>query len=324
MQFRVFRQLLFVTLVLWISVCLPLIVDAQEQARHDDLYSVSFFADQAWACGYWGTIVHTGDGGKTWTRQKSPTDYSLTSISFVDDRYGWAVGDGGIILNTKDGGVTWTHQKSPEDIFLMGIHFVTREKGWAVGERMTIIATSDGGITWTTQYKGDDYILKSVSFADEQNGWVVGEYGFIYHTTDGGKTWKHEAGEFGFSEETGQVVGGHYLFDVVAVDKTTAWAVGIDGYVTVTRDGTTWQQVKTSIPRVHLFGVAADQSGRVVITGKGTLISSNDHGATWQTPTLISSIEYGWLYGATIKSVVGSAGAIYMNSNAGLWARAKY
>jgi len=31
----------------------------------------------------------------------------------------------------------------------------------------------------------------------------VGEYGYVYHTEDGGRIWGHQAGEFGFSEETG-------------------------------------------------------------------------------------------------------------------------
>ena len=34
-------------------------------------------------------------------------------------------------------------------------------------------------------------------------GRPVGEYGYVYHTEDGGRIWGHQAGEFGFSEETG-------------------------------------------------------------------------------------------------------------------------
>jgi photosystem II stability/assembly factor-like uncharacterized protein len=309
---------LCLVLVLFITVPLH-----AQQTKKDDLFSVTFTDEKnGWACGYWGTILHTPDGGKTWVSQKSTTDYPLTSIHFVDPQYGWAVGDGGTILSTKDGGTTWTPQKSPEPIFLMGVYFANRQKGWAVGERMTIIATVDGGATWQTQFKGEDYVLKSVSFADEKNGWAVGEYGFIYHTTDG-KTWKHEAGSFGFSQETGQIVGGNFLFSVTAVDQKTAWAVGIDGYVTMT-NGKTWQTITTCAPKVHLFGIASDKRGNIAIVGKGTLITSSDRGKTWQTPKLTPSIEYGWLYGVSAHAAVGGAGAIYTHNNSGPWTRVTY
>jgi photosystem II stability/assembly factor-like uncharacterized protein len=86
----------------------------QGAATPHDLFSVSFPTEKdGWACGRWGTMLHTTDGGWTWTRQESGTDYTLTSISFVDPAHGFAVGDGGTILSTKDGGKTWTRQKSP-------------------------------------------------------------------------------------------------------------------------------------------------------------------------------------------------------------------
>ncbi|MBI5014813.1 MAG: hypothetical protein HZB55_04900 [Deltaproteobacteria bacterium] len=290
---------------------------AAGQRPGDDLFAVDFADERAgWASGRWGTVLHTADGGTTWEKQKTGVDYTLSSVSFVDATNGWAVGDEGTILHTSDGGRTWERQKSPVPYFLMGVQFVTKDKGWIVTERTHILHTEDGGKTWGVQFQDQDFILKALSFCDDQNGWAVGEYGYIYHTSDGGKTWVHQAGEFGFSEETGDVVGGSILFDVSAVNPKTAWAVGIEGYVVKTVDGgKTWQKQMTGVPKTHLFGVTAGGQG-VLIAGDATLLRTVDGGATWQDVSVEPTIKYGWLYRVRSRGkegyvAVGQAGWIY-------------
>jgi photosystem II stability/assembly factor-like uncharacterized protein len=169
----------------------------------------------------------------------------------VDTQNGWVVGDGGTILHTKDGGKTWEKQKSPVPYYLMGVHFINSLKGWVVTERTNILFTEDGGEHWRIKFKDEDYILRAVSFCDPVHGWAVGEYGYIYHTSDGGATWKKQAGFFRISEETGGMEGASFLFDVVAVNPQTAWAVGIDGYAVKTIDGgKTWRGVNTGDSKI--------------------------------------------------------------------------
>ena len=274
-------------------------VQAARQKQSQDLIAATFPTErEGWACGRWGTILHSADGGKTWVRQKSGTDYTLSSISFVDPQNGWAVGDGGTILRTKDGGKSWERQKSPSPYFLFGVQFVSPQKGWIVTERTTILYTNDGGENWQEQFKDQDFILKRVSFCDERNGWAVGEFGFIYHTDNGGKTWQKQAGEFKFSQETGEMVGGNFLFDVVAIDLRTAWVVGIDGYAARTMDGgKTWRQVADGIPKSHLFGVSSNRQDTIIIGGNAVLLKSSDGGKTFTEAKADPRITYGWIYG---------------------------
>ena len=315
------------TIVLMMVATLFLSAPASAQRRlMDDLFSVSFAnAKDGWAAGRWGTVLHTADGGQTWEKQKTGVEYTLSSVSFIDPNNGWAVGDEGTIIHTSDGGRTWEKQKSPASSFLMGVTFATKQKGWIVTERTNILHTEDGGKTWAVQFKDQDFILKAVSFCDEQTGWAVGEYGYIYHTTNGGKTWVHQAGEFGFSEETGDVVGGNYLFDVAAVNPQTAWVVGIDGYVAKTVDGgKTWQKHMKGVPKTHLFGVTATDQG-VLIAGDATLLRTMDGGDNWESMAADPSISYGWLYRVGRRGkdgfvAVGQAGWIYRaDAKAGSW-----
>lgn len=294
-------------------------VSGAEKKLKQDLFSVSFPTDrEGWVCGRFGTIDHTGDGGLTWTRQESRTVLTLTSIWFVDENNGWAVGDGGTILHTEDGGKKWVTQKSPLPQFFMGVQFVDRRKGWIAGEATTILYTEDGGNTWQVQFQDQDFILKSISFCDELNGWAVGEFGFIYRTEDGGKTWRNQGGKYEFSEKTGNIEGGNFLFDVVAVDPLRAWIVGIDGNVSRTVDGgITWTPEGACIPKTHIFSVTSNMKGDIIIGGNGLLMVSPGEVAGFRRLKTEPPVTYGWIYGLAPRGkdgfvAVGKGGRIYL------------
>jgi photosystem II stability/assembly factor-like uncharacterized protein len=310
---------IFIVLVCFLCLLVPATEGAQK--IYDDLFSTSFPNDkEGWVSGRWGCILHTSDGGKTWVRQQTGTELTLSSVFFIDTSRGWAVGEEGIIIHTKDGGKTWEKQKSPQPYFHMRVHFLTPDVGFIVSEWTHIFSTTDGGKNWQVRFKDQDFILKSISFADQNNGWAVGEYEFIYNTRDGGKTWQKQAGKFGLSETTGDVEGGNYIFDIVALDPQRAWGVGIDGYVTKTVDGgKSWQEVKTKAPKTQLFCVATDNTRRtILIGGNGTFLASVDGGATWKFPTFTPPVIYTWIYGVGRRGnsgfvAVGANGVIYIN-----------
>lgn len=328
--YRQVRRAVLGAVILCVSL-VPAIAGAGQKGNlFDDLFSVSFPSEkEGWACGRWGAVLHTGDGGKTWERQRTETDFTLSSIHFTDPRRGWAVGDMGTILSTSDGGKTWVKQKSPVPFFLMGVYFASPSKGWIVTERTHILSTNDGGKVWKVQFKDADYTLKALAFADADNGWAVGEYGYIYHTSNGGITWENQGGGFGISPDTGEIESGTSLFNVLALDAKTAWAVGIDGYVTRTVDaGKSWQIAKTGAPKTQLYCIAADRRKTIVIGGNGVVIDSGDTGKTWTSVSLAPPITYGWIYGLASRPDsgfvgVGLDGAIY-RSEGSVWKRITY
>ena len=316
-----------------------------------DLFSVSFATPQmGWACGRKGTILHTNDGGVTWSKQNSGTNHTLSAICFVDSSHGWAVGEAGTILRSSDGGKTWRRQdnplyhqnqftpaflgekkalekkKKPAPYFLMDVHFVNKKEGWIVTEKTTILHTADSGKTWDIQYKGGDFILRAVDFIDDKTGWAVGEYGYIYHTDDGGRTWVKQAGKYSISEETGLIDGGYFLFDVCVLDKLTAWVVGIDGYAAITKDGgSTWRKVELNQPGTHLFSLISDRKNTIIIGGNGILLYSEDYGDSFKPASVKPSITYNWIGGLAWKkgkgfAAVGNRGRIYLsNARGGAW-----
>ncbi len=70
------------------------------------LRAVDFVGNKGWAVGRFGTIIHTDDGGNTWSFQNNPAVNTLFDVDFSDTLHGLACGDG-IILRTTDGGQNW-------------------------------------------------------------------------------------------------------------------------------------------------------------------------------------------------------------------------
>ena len=91
-----------------------------------------------------GSIVHSGDGGQTWTTQNSGTRASLYVIAAPTRESLWAVGDSGVILRSSDGGTSWRRQYSPASASLFCVEFDDSRNGWISGDFGTILRLSDG------------------------------------------------------------------------------------------------------------------------------------------------------------------------------------
>lgn len=111
--------------------------------------SITFVSvNEGWAIDTLKNIVHTVDGGATWTVQHPCNQHNWTSLTFIDSQEGWASGDG--ILHTLDGGKTWHYQldtKNRDNEHLSKIVFIDSKNGWAVGTDK-VLRTIDGGATW--------------------------------------------------------------------------------------------------------------------------------------------------------------------------------
>jgi len=195
------------------------------------LTSVSFSdANHGWAAGHWGTIIHTSDGGQTWTLQRSDvtTDQPLFSIYFSDVSNGVAVGLWSLLLTTQDGGQSWHQMKlqnPPDggraDRNLMGL-FNSGKHIYAVAERGMVLRSDDLGMNWTyldTGYKGSFWTGLAL-----QDGslLVAGLRGTIYRSSDGGEHWQAVASGVKSSITGLAEIGGRVV--AVALDGVVLWS----------------------------------------------------------------------------------------------------
>ncbi|HET6370771.1 MAG TPA: hypothetical protein VFG95_06215, partial [Nitrospiria bacterium] len=124
-------------------------------------------------CG--GVLLHSMDGGTTWTHQPVDPMTMLSGLSFSDADHGWAVGETGIIQATSNGGASWLPQTSGTTQNLTGVYFLPSSlNGWAVGFGGKIFKTTDGGAHWQPLTSGTQNLLSAVMFTDNLNGWAAG------------------------------------------------------------------------------------------------------------------------------------------------------
>ena len=259
-------------------------------------YDVTFVdAQKGWVAGGWGRILHTDDGGTTWSVQSDRFSIParLNDVTFVDDQRGWAVGTGAA-FHTTDGGVTWSSIEAsmaadlppnPKGGSSLGalytVVFVGAERGWVVTFG-AIHHTADGGATWAfdelSQCDVDSFLQLQggMAFADSQHGLVVSSYGAIVETADGGATWTCRTI---WSTDSGNPP---WLQDIVFTDPSNGWIVGGQGLILHTSDGgITWSQQESGVT-ADLFGVAFVDAQRGWAVGEnGAILHTRDGGMTW-------------------------------------------
>jgi photosystem II stability/assembly factor-like uncharacterized protein len=243
-----------------------------------DLYAIRFgpSGKAGWIVGEDGIIMHTEDGGDTWSKQGSGTEKNLFKLVALDDQNVIVTGADGTILRTTDGGKTWQSIKSPKAVTIFDVKFLDKNNGWAVGEFSTILNTTDGGQTWTLKYGGDtsDFTIGpffSVYFSDPQHGIVAGLAGDTMVTADGGKTWQ--------AKKLPDAVGSYVMAEDPASKKL--WIAGSGGkWFDQGADGQ-WQAVeRTTFHDLNDMAFAGNLG--VAVGLNGTILLTNNAGEQWQ------------------------------------------
>lgn len=205
----------------------------------NDLHSVSMTsADEAWAVGARGTILHYAGG--SWQQVASPTDRWLYSVDMLSVDEGWAVGEG-TILHYLNG--TWQQVNSPTKRTLYSVDMVSVDEGWAVGEG-TILHCQRG--SWLEVPSPTDGTLRSISMGPAGEGWAVGY----------GKAPSYEGllllNNFGTWEV--KYRSGQFLHSVSMASATEAWAVGYGTMPMQHYSSGSWHVVSSPVSN-HLYAV---------------------------------------------------------------------
>jgi len=139
-----------------------------------------------WAVGGLGVVIHTADGGVTWSRQELDCGcltcpLRLFALDMMDCADGWIAGEG--LYHTTDSGEAWDAQATAAAGDFHDVKFVDANHGWLAGEGGVILYSEDGGVLWRTLDNGEiEHTLRALSFVDRQQGWFVGDHGAILAT----------------------------------------------------------------------------------------------------------------------------------------------
>ncbi|HEY3294007.1 MAG TPA: YCF48-related protein [bacterium] len=274
---------------------------------HDyDIDQIRFVDPQnGWITGS-SALLHTTDGGTTWTLQ-STEFYNNTAIDAIDPNTAWHVGQWGQIRKTTNGGASWaTLDRGPHCIF-RSVSFVSETEGWTVGDG-ALVHTADAGEHWQDVTMNPQAYYAKVAFIDAAHGWLGG-YNRMARTTDGGQSWQET--ETGWNQ---------YITGILPISSSELWVCSDmwysnpDGDSTAIRHSTdgglNWEikysgfgsGVSDICMTSSLDGWAVGSSGLVMHTTNG--------GADWNRVQLGSDVfhyadvdfpdpRHGWIVGLT-------------------------
>lgn len=194
------------------------------KGKQDDIHFLN--PDLGWyVSGALGRIMHTADGGATWTVQLEKPGTFFRCIGFVDEQRGFAgnigtdyfpgVTDTTPLYETSDGGATWTPVTSIEGPTVTGLcaievvripfinagnldHKITIVAGGRVGGPACFLSSIDQGKSWQQSPLPEQAkMVLDIHFFDADHGVLASATdadisqanALILATADGGKTW---------------------------------------------------------------------------------------------------------------------------------------
>lgn len=122
-------------------------------------------SDNGWAVGHDATILHTTDGGKSWSLQHfdPALEKPLLNLLVIDAQYAYAIGAYGLFLQTTDGGATWNDVDAPpvraDELHLSSMIRLNTGELFIAGEQGTLAVRGLSG-PWTklaSPYEGSYY-----------------------------------------------------------------------------------------------------------------------------------------------------------------------
>lgn len=181
-----------------------------------------------------GVVVHSGDGGATWTRQyTTAAENQFQGLAVVDGTHIWATGGAqldaasgesfAMAVYSSDGGASWTRQTGGDIAtwsHINGISAADALRVWAIPGWNTaasvgngIMASTDGGTTWSRQLNGPGgpFDGNEIDAVSDSVIWAVND-SYILRSVDGGANWS----SFAQSDE--------YIMGVSGVSDLEAWA----------------------------------------------------------------------------------------------------
>ena len=239
------------------------------------------FADprSGWIGGENGGLIHSIDGGLSWTVQIASGN-AIVSVSSVDGNHVWALDKQRNALASSDAGATWLTVATGAGVSLNAVRFADQRHGWVVGQGQSIFATTDGGRTWASQFSNSSAgPLNAIDVIDVNHVFAVGDDGAIVQTSDGGQSWN-----------VAFTANGTALKSISFGDASTGFTVGRGGATLyrTTDGGATWTALTPPAGGALVAVRFVTPSIGWVVTESGNIYRTDDSGANWRLQTLPS------------------------------------
>ena len=122
-------------------------------------------------------IIHTSDGGETWSEQVSAISTFLVDLHFLNQDTGFILGTSGL-QKTVDGGMQWTEVDLNIDIQFptyVSLDLVDTV-GYLVSDNGNLLKSEDGGDSWLElpTLESSKRLYNTIKFINKDTGIVAG------------------------------------------------------------------------------------------------------------------------------------------------------
>jgi photosystem II stability/assembly factor-like uncharacterized protein len=285
---------------------------SQNTNTSNHILSISFpnSTTTGYACGWYGTLLKTTNGGDNWFSMYYPGSTGFQCIVFTDVNTGYACGSGGTIIKTTNAGSSWLGLNSGTMSVLLILNFTDANTGYVVGYSGTLRKTTDAGITWTALNSGLSVNLTSVKFVNSNTGFVTGDLSNVLKTTNAGLTWTNILSGLAYN-----------LGKIAFTDANTVYIPGTSGKVFKTSDGgSIFSNLNTGNSNYLISAFFTSVNIGYVSGSIGTVIKTVNAGSSWFTQTTPTTNDLHWIY--FVNDLTGWAcgynGTIIKTTNGGL------
>nr|WP_256670185.1 YCF48-related protein [Pseudomonas sp. L-22-4S-12] len=234
-----------------------------------DLTALAFpSAQHGWAVGHEGVILHTTDGGATWSKQLDGRQIA----ELVSKRYGAPANAGDAEaqrLQQEAEGLAAQGADKP----LLDVWFEDELKGFAIGAFNLILRTEDGGKSWTPWLDRIDNPRGMHLYGIRPAGgslFIVGEQGLVLKLDAAGQRFQQQHLPY---EGT--------LFGLVGnAEMVLVYGLRGNAYRSVD-GGANWSKVETQVRAGLTAGIALDDGSIVLVSQAGHILRSQDQGANF-------------------------------------------
>ena len=231
--------------------------------------------DEFWIGNDLSSVIHSVDGGTTWTEKSGPQRNIINDVYFITRSLGFATGQTGMLLRTFDGGDNW------EEVFFgnrnhLSIHGLSASDLW-LGANQRIYHSDDSASTWTESLVVLGGNINDILAISSQRVLAASSSGVIYRTNDGGASWDTVYN------------AGVQLKSIAKIDDQRYMATGFNGIILRSADqGETWSVITPPEPALQYEqAFFLDSIGWLVTSSfKHEMWSTTNAGDSWTPITL--------------------------------------
>ncbi|QBF84579.1 hypothetical protein EXU30_19320 [Shewanella maritima] len=230
----------------WQQVTTPVSAQLTKVFFHND--------NLGWAVGHDATIIHTKDGGKTWSLQMQSQEIEkpFLDVYFFDENHGIAVGAYGLFYRTGNGGELWNEEFHEELLFEEDIAYLAdlkaedialyeSEKAALLPHFNRVLALKDGRLL------------------------MVGELGLVSYSNDQGKT---------FTKTDFYYDGS--MFSAIE-HQQDVYVMGLRGNVfKADLSLSQWQEVELPVESSINNAIVTDDKGLLLVGNAGVILQMNN------------------------------------------------